>query len=170
MLGDTISVLKRLLSSPEEVFSSGSPILSHSVRYYLTLLFLPTGLLSSYSMMFFLGVSEFYPEWYASIMVGIFFNIVSLIFYSALLHIVVALLGGKGGYQSTIMANVLSSSFYLLLGFVPLLNVAAMAYGVYIQFVGIRAMHKLSKRDAIFAIAFSSLSFVFLPYSIMYYL
>ncbi|MBI5355822.1 MAG: YIP1 family protein [Candidatus Aenigmarchaeota archaeon] len=170
MLDDVRSVLKRLLLNPEEVFSSGSPILSHSIRYYLTLQFLPTGLLSSYAMMYLLGISEFYPEWYATIMVGVFFNFISLAFYSILLHIVIAMMGGNGGFYSTIMINVLSLSFYLILGFVPLVNVAAMAYGVYVQFIGVRSRHGLSKRAAVFAIAFSSISFVFLPYSIAYYL
>ena len=170
MLDDVRSVLKRLLLNPDEVFSSGSPILSHSIRYYLTLQFLPTGLLSSYSMMYLLGISEFYPEWYATIMVGIFFNLASLIFYSVLLHIVIAMLGGKGGFYSTIMINVLSTSFYFILGFVPLINIAAMAYGVYVQFIGVRARHGLSRWAAVFSIAFSSLSFVLLPYSIAYYL
>lgn len=166
MLDDIRSILKRLLFNPEEVFSGGSPILIHSVRYYFTLLLLPTGLLSSYMSMYMLGIAEAYGEWYYVVLVGILLNVMALIFYSVLLHIVIALIGGNGGFDSTMMVNVLSSSFYLVLGSVPLVNVMAMAYGVYVQFIGIRVMHRLSYRATLFAIAFSSLSFVFLPYSV----
>lgn len=154
-MGAVVETLRKSVLHPAEFFDESGPSAKDSLYYFFVLLFSPLGLLTSYLMssLLLFGMVD---SWYFILAAGIAMNVASLLFYSFVLHIFIASMGGKGGFGSTLTIACISSSPFLLSGFLPLVNAAALAYGLYIQFRGIRDFHRLTEKRVLASIALSS--------------
>lgn len=63
---------------------------------------------------------------------------------SLLLHILYKIFGGKASATDTIKAVYLSSTLILCALWIPILNIIAIAYGLYLQFAFLKKFHQLS--------------------------
>lgn len=67
------------------------------------------------------------------------------------LHLWVYLLGGRNGVVQTLKAGFYGSTPYLILGWIPLINVITMIWGLIVGVIGIRQLHGFSTGKAVLA-------------------
>ena len=67
------------------------------------------------------------------------------------LHLWVYLLGGRNGVVQTLKAGFYGSTPYLILGWIPLINVITMIGGLIVGVIGIRQLHGFSTGKAVLA-------------------
>jgi hypothetical protein len=68
------------------------------------------------------------------------------------LHLWVYLLGGRNGVVQTLKAGIYGSTPYLILGWIPLINVVAMIWTLIAEILGVRQLHGLSTGKAALAV------------------
>jgi len=67
------------------------------------------------------------------------------------LHLWVYLLGGRNGVVQTLKAGFYGSTPYLILGWIPLINVITIIWGLSVAVIGIRQLHGFSTGKAVLA-------------------
>lgn len=77
-------------------------------------------------------------------------NLVSLFLGSGVLHLFVYLLGGRG-FVKTFRSSGYSWTPSLLLGWVPIVNIIASLYGLYLLVIGIKKQHGFTTTRAVIA-------------------
>lgn len=108
-----------------------------------------------------LNLNEIFISSIISIIVGTLVSLVgSFILYSYL-----KIFKAKGNFLNTYQIFVYSSVPSLLLGWVPILSILAMFYGIYLLIVGTEIMHKLSRRKSL--VAYLLLLAVIIAYGVL---
>ena len=64
------------------------------------------------------------------------------------LHLFAKLVGGKGDYKSSFQIYVYGSAPGLLIGRLPILGMVGYLYGIYLTFLAIQILHRISKKKA----------------------
>lgn len=77
---------------------------------------------------------------------------------AGVLHLFARLVGGKGGYKRSFQIYVYGSAPGLLVGRMPIVGLVGYIYGVYLTFLAIHVLHKISRKKAllIFVLIFLS--------------
>jgi hypothetical protein len=78
-------------------------------------------------------------------------GIIGILIGGLWLHLWVYLLGGRNGVVQTLKAGIYGSTPYLILGWIPLINVIAMIWGLIVEIIGVRQLQGFSTGKAVLA-------------------
>ncbi len=162
MLENFLDKLKGLLFNPVETFQkSREDTLGTAFAYYIvlaivnsiliTLLFSAVASLTPLAML--PGFTElFSPIVFVVLLVG---WIVAPFIGGAWLHLFVWLLGGRKGYIQTVKAVMYAATPSQLLGWIPIVSIIGMIWGLVLEVIGIRELQEISTGRAIAAVILS---------------
>lgn len=68
---------------------------------------------------------------------------------AGVLHLFAKLVGGRGNYKRSFQIYVYGSALGLLIGRLPILGLAGYLYGIYLTFLAMHVLHKISKKRAL---------------------
>lgn len=85
------------------------------------------------------------------VIAGIIGGIVGVYLGSAIVHVFLYLLGGKGDYESTfrVASSVTATTLF---SWIPFVNIIAGIYALFLQVIGFSEVHEISKARSLFAI------------------
>ena len=160
---DFVERVKGFILNPVESFNKYKPEeFGEAFKYYLVLLLIFSVL---YALIAGLGMGSYMaaiPGFGGAgmglgMIVGIiifFFiiGIVGLFIQSIIVHIFVAILGGKQGFTKTVAAMIYASTPSMLLGWIPIIGIIAGIWAFILEILAIREIQEMSTARAVLAI------------------
>jgi len=162
---------KGMLLDPTSTFQSlREGVLGEALKYYAVLLLVPAVLSTLFYILFFVVMGIPLPMVYGTdvgsltllsgigigVLAGILIYIgglISLFIKGVVFHILgVCIVGGRKGIKETIKALAYASTPYLLLCWIPLINLLAVIWSTLLFILGVRELHKFSTSRAVLAI------------------
>ena len=143
--------IKNVIVNPKEFFDliQQEVEVKEVIIYYilLQLLILPLGIIAS----LLIGAGETAAS--TILMYGMGISLGAVVFFIILLiyNLIVSWFGGKQGYQRTFQAFIYGTTPGVLLSWIPIVNIIASIYSIYLTIVGLIKLQQMESSKAIWA-------------------
>lgn len=156
---DIIKKARGLLVNPTATFrKSRTDSIGDALVYYIVILLI-YAIFST--ILAFAGLSPFLPFQrmggaglflVSGVISTVIFGIIAALVAGVILHIFVLIVGGRKGIGQTIKAVMYGNTPVLLIGWIPLIGIIGLIYGLVLEVIGIRELHGISTIRAVIAV------------------